>query len=344
MSMNAFEFLNNVSNCADEQDSFGTTDFDKFAEIMSESDFGNEIELESNIDFNYHICRECDVAMELSNETSQFICPDCGKHRTIVGDLKGNDPESTGSLFATSSCAGNRRIYHISTDYSRTQKKNILDQLNKNLVNKTGPNIPKNIIAATAEKYNEIQKFQAEKKFVKRGDVKDRIIAAILYYECLNSGVPRRRKEISDFMRLETGGISSGEKTLRELNTKGIINIDMSVDPLDAFIERYLECLQIDEKYRGFIKDIIERSTSKDISNHCEMTSKIIGCINLIISRDKTIGLTAKDLDNKCNIRVNTFTKYSKSIEARMSHFSDIFIKHKLNPKVKKPLKSTRRR
>ena len=84
--------------------------------------------------------------------------------------------------------------------------------------------------------YNDIQKLDIQvfgdngevlktKKFVKRGSIKDETLGACLHFTCILAELPRRKKDIAEFMKLQTNGISNGISNLRELHQEGKINI-----------------------------------------------------------------------------------------------------------------------
>jgi len=283
--------------------------------------------------FNY--CSECNIAMDTTN--SGYECSKCGIKREIVGNVKDCNEDSTGILRTRK--AGQSSFYNITPDYAKTQKKVIIDQLNKLNYMYKGPEIPKDILSSVATIYNDIQKIivikeeedekkiTGNKKFVRRGNIKNEVIGALIKYECIRAGVPRKNKSICEFMKLACG-ISRGEDILRNLHLDGKIDIPINKDPGSTYTERYMETLGIDSKnYRNFVNNLVAMSIKKKIGMNSIMTSKIVGAIWILIIHEK-INITSKQLETATeNIRKNTWCRYSKVIEANLLKFIDVFNK-----------------
>lgn len=169
-----------------------------------------------------------------------------------------------------------------------------------------------------------------DKKFVRRSTIKDEILAALIYIQCQNEGVARKKKDIATFMKLSTQGFSRGEGILRDLKAQGIIDLAIDTEQGSSYITRYLTTLGIDLKYSDFINDIIEVSESNNVCMTSQTGSKVVGTIWVLI---KVLGLkiTAKELEAATdNTKKNTFDKFTKSIESKMGTFAPVFRKYEL--------------
>lgn len=275
-------------------------------------------------DFNY--CPDCNIAMDMT--TSGYECSNCGMQRQLDGDMKDCDEDSTGTLRVCR--AGQSSFYTITPDYAKTQKKVVVDQLNRLNSCYKGPEIPRDILLSVATSYNDIQKMivsdDNKKKFVRRGNIKDEVIGALIKYECIRADVPRKNKSICEFMQLTSSGISRGEDILRNLHLDGKIDIPINKDPGCKYTGIYMEALGLDSiNYRNFVNDLVKMSTKKKIGMNSIMTSKIAGTIWVLITHEK-LNITAQQLEVATeNIRKNTWSRFSKAIESNLLKFIDVF-------------------
>jgi hypothetical protein len=281
---------------------------------------------------DHRICVDCNLALIVSG--SELSCPSCGMVTT-----KGESGMDTTAATGTIKIANSRgRYYNFSGDYSRTQRKVIEDQLNKNNNAINENKLPKNIITNVAAIYNTIQQMIVmcggqEKKFVRRGNIKDEVLAAIIYYECIRSGVARQTKDIAEFMKLPVNGFSRGDDILRTIHRQKKLElpIDASNDELCA--NRYLESLGImTPEYKTFIMDVVDVSERSYICMHSAISSKIVGTIWMLVSQ-LGLDVTIEKLENTADkIKKNTFMKFYVAVQHDPITFADIFRKHKIKP------------
>lgn len=296
----------------------------------------------------HNFCPDCDIPMEISGV--EYICKNCSMTIKNEKDTCDHDAVSNNNLHMTT--GRNRgKIYNINSDYTRAQKKAILDQLTKNASDFAGSKIPQNVLNATATQYNNIQKFvtedevdgngnvKSQKKFVRRGTIKDEVIATLIKYEGRREGIFLKNRDIASFMKLPTCGFARGEDIVRTLRERGEIDLPMDDEPVEGFTDRYLEALGIEEplnsKYSAFIKDLIDESERLKIGMNSQISSKVVGSIWLIIV-NCNLNITAAKLEKAADdTKKNTFVKFYKSVIDNMTVFSTIFTKHSI-PKVPK--------
>jgi hypothetical protein len=291
---------------------------------------------ENIVEFN--MCPECRTAM--NSIGGGYECASCGLTLHIDGDVKDCDEESVSNLKMMSG----RKVYNISSDYSRTQKKSILEQLLSKNQAYNGPKIPKDVLMRAAVGYNEIQKKVVldeldedgnvckQKKFVKRGNIKDEILGAFVYFECIRAKITRKKKDIAVFMQLQNNGISRGEDILRSLANRGEINLPINNETRESFIDRYLEALNIEsDRNRDFINDLVTASIEKKIGMNSVMSSKIVGALWILVVKDK-LKITPEQIQDKCdNIKKNTWLRFSNAILANIIKFIGVFEKHRVD-------------
>ncbi len=316
----------------------------------------SENELEQMLEENqeaadplFNFCMNCNVPMDTVN--GFYECGECGLQKHIDGDVKDCGENAAGTLRMNN---GNR-FYSISQDYSQTQYKNILSQLNyynrmyektynqQHGIDPTNPSyishsIPQDIIVATARDYNAIQKLIIDatddkegKKFVKRGNIKKQVEGYLLHLRCIAAGSPRLLKDIATFMMLSDKSLSKGEEIVRDLKIRGLIDIEIDNDPSVMFAYRYLCALDMYKlNYYQFVLDMVERSYVRQIGMNSVMTSKIVAIIWLVNVNCK-LNIPASRVETCCDdTRKNTWMRFHKEVEEHILKFIDIFEKHSI--------------
>jgi hypothetical protein len=284
-------------------------------------------------------CPECSIIMTLSG--IEYQCPECGFVRTYHPDscIDHDDVVSNSIRIGTGMNKG--RFYNITADYAKTQMKFILNQLIQNSNNYKGKAFPMNVLRAAAEKYNTIQKIITEstfdtdgneigkKKFVRRGNIKDEVLAGLIYFEGIRENLVRKKKDISEFMKLPNAGFSRGEDILRNIEAEGKIDLPVDEEPMAGFIDRYLESLDLPEDlYKDFIIEIVEESEKRKLAMSSQISSKIVGVIWFIIVKCK-LPITTQELEVATdNTKTNTFIKFYKILNARINIFEPIMKKY----------------
>lgn len=303
--------------------------FDQFAQV--------EVPAEAHALSNY--CTECKLPMELAG--TEYLCPTCGVVEIIdVDSYKNHEDTVTGSLRITTG-QNKGRFYNVTGDYTKTQRKMIHTQLIHHSSKYAGPAIPLNVLNATADQYNKIQKLVTEddydengeicgqKKFVRRGNVKDEILAALLYFECIREGLVRKKRDIANFMGLTTSGFSRGENILYSLDLEGKLELPKDINPAAGFADRYLEALGLeDPRYLKFVVALVGESEKKNIGMNSQISSKTVGAIWVLINKCK-LNITSLALEKAAdNTKKNTFAKFYNIVVGNMSIFAHVFAEH----------------
>ncbi len=299
---------------------------DKFAEL--------QFQTEETVQFNY--CPDCNIPMTRNN--AEYQCPEC--RLCISMGAESTSAEATAGVMRIGSGPNKGRYYNFGGDYAKTQRATIMKQLQQLQAIWLGNEFPISVLNQTADMYNDIQRLtlaelnennvdEIIKKFVRRGNIKDEILAAILYFECIRAKIVRKKKDIAAFMRLPTNGFSRGEDILRELHADGRIDIPIDAEPMEGFIDRYMESMGLDdERFTPFIIEICELSEAKKIGMNSQTSSKIVGCFWILINHLR-LPISALQLERAAdNTKKNTFAKFSKVVVERMSIFGAIFDKY----------------
>lgn len=318
-------------------DSFNDNDFNVNDYFKNEKKKENDVE--QKIDYN--ICPLCKIPGKIND--TLIICEKCGMER--MWDPHSNDVYSatvdqnyntTNNSFMAFSIVGqggycyNRSLLKTCADYSvyrnSSNKKDIINRIYQYEGNKP----PMNIINGTAELFDQIK----NKGYVYRGDGKLGVIAACLYYVSIEHNLTRTPKEICQIFGIDEKFLSQGDRILQELNELGVINIQTNHKPLNDYLNIFLPALGIDEKYKQFIIDVIQRAERKHlhIRNESRLTTKIIGVIYLLTVRVKELNHIKKNtISEECNkISKATFIRYYTLICENYKIMKKPFRKHKI--------------
>jgi len=290
------------------------------------------------VEEKYNYCDDCNIPM--IHNASEYQCGQCNQSKPFYDMFKDYSDTSNRSIRITTG-TNKGRFYNITNDYSKTQMKSIMDQLNQKQSEYSGPAFPHNILLAAAVKYNEIQKFITEdsidehgnvcgqKKFVRRGNIRDETLAGLIYFEGIREHLVRKKRDVAEFMKLHTCGFSRGEDILRSLHAEGKIDIPVDEEPIDGYIDRYMEALNLDKpSYVGFVTDIVNLSEQRKVGMSSQLSSKIVGAIWILIQRCK-LGISSDKLEKATdNTKRNTFIKFYNVVNTNIKLFVGIFNKY----------------
>lgn len=305
-------------------------------------------------------CAECHLPLKILEDV--MICSNCGievdlnaeynpevYNSTIDGNYNSSTTASTSFTFSGKKSYGYQKaILKSCSDYSTTSyqtiKKEILNRINMYDGNKPPMNVQLNCI----ELYYSIKENnksylniinqgateQTEKKrLVFRSNGKWGIIAACLYYACIEEGIARTPREISDIIGIDEKYQSAGDKRLQEFYELGIINIPIHGKLLDDYIGRYFPLLGIPDKYRQFVIDLIARAEQKclHICNENKTSTKCVGIIYILCLRIPELRHITRDvIARECKISKTTFIRYSATLLNNWPLLKKIFKCHRV--------------
>jgi transcription initiation factor TFIIIB Brf1 subunit/transcription initiation factor TFIIB len=290
----------------------------------------------------------CECGGVLGLEDYEFVCSGCGAIHEYIDAAKHLDKIEE-SIVRVNVPGAKQRFFNIGVNPAISQKKYVSSELDRrHAAANINIRIPKDVLESVAEKYNVIQKTsqismvdaegaEVTKKFVKRGSIKDEILAALIYYECCRRGLTRKRKDIADFMKLPSQGFSRGEDILRNISNKEDIEIPADKKPTLDFTKRYLEMLGITEekyeqydRYKNFIIELVNQSEAYHIGMHSQISSKVVGGI-WILNVCCRLGIPASKIeDSTDNTRKNTWMKFCNEIKDNYRVFLSVFNDYKV--------------
>lgn len=142
-----------------------------------------------------------------------------------------------------------------------------------------------------------------------RGDIRDGLIAACLFYACKEYEVSRSPQEIGKICNVCTSDVTRGINLFYELmkNSKSI-NLNKYITKYSDFIERYCNNLGIDSKLTNEIMELGKKVDELKILTKNTPQAMACGCIFFVITM-YNMDITKTNISEKCNISVPTITK-----------------------------------
>lgn len=276
------------------------------------------------VDYTHGFCPDCKIPMTV--DSTSYICDQCG----LITDTVEIDTSSFDASVGKSR-GGKGKQYHKPTEYAKTQIATIMAQLTQCANNYKGPPIPRDILHRVALEYNKLQQIRfdnpdgSKTKFVRRGDIKNEILTALLASECAKSGVARKEQEYAQFIGLSSNGFSRGSGILRELSADNFITLPEEVYTVDSIMNPYLERLGLDtDENRAFIRRIIEASYEHVVAMDSHLNSKVVACIRLIIVKNK-LDIKDSTLEQATgNTKKNTYMKFYNAVRLLPDIFGHI--------------------
>ena len=301
-------------------------------------------------------CPECLCQMKVRG--LEFVCPLCA--RVSEGPLESEISACEGRRFGvggTSMVRSAPRLRVVgpgssyyqrdldrntTVDYSDTQRRYVLQELHSyNMAyRESGHNpFPVNVLQMTADAYSQVQQ-----QFVKRSQMKQTILAAILYHMCIKAGFARDRGEVAEFAQLRTHGIAKGDDFLRSLQADNLIDLDVNADCLDAYIVTAFARLRLiaerttprcqneaaEVAIQGLqraVRGIVVIAVRENIGTQSVLRSKVIaGTYEVLRRAGGTI--TLGDVVDRCTIRRNTITRFTTKLAEYHSHFEAVYREH----------------
>lgn len=320
------------------------------------------ISSEPSIEAN--ICPTCGIAMDICND--DYICKQC---KRITRSDRHFSTESQKYSNRDS------RRYYSSSDPQREQRDSVYESLvahreeylaalaakyeipyvpNSSLVDgasELSAHVPTTAtLINVAAIYHDIQRKSSENggtSFVRRGDVKHEILAAILFFECIKGEEMRSKREIAEMMGLRSDGFSRGYEQLRKqaaIGNMDLYNEDKLCEHMIVYYFRitlgaYMDSafaavrnapensqqyissyhLLLEESrdiFMRFIQEIINCAHRNHIGTKSLLQSKIVGIIWFIIQMTH-YPISAQQIDMASGgIKKGTFLKFSRIILA----------------------------
>lgn len=289
---------------------------------------------------SHRSCTECNVPYRI--EGSRFICVQCGKDPEIEVDTDNsslvtkNDSNTSNSGYMPFSFTGQgsygfqRAMLKTCARYEEYRKNKTMKELSNFNYQTNGKKIPKDVLRLANELFDSIKKH----RHVFRTNIKKGVMSACLYYACYMKHISKTPNEIAALMGIEEKFHSIGDRKVRSLAEKGIIQIPTKIDPTLDYVVRYMQILDISLKYKDFVIDIINRAerAKLHIKYDSRTNTKAVGGIYLLIERIPELRkrINKDKIEKECKISKTTFTRYYMIINNYYRKFKKIFKFHKI--------------
>lgn len=209
-----------------------------------------------------------------------------------------------------------RSLLKTCASYKKYRKNTTLKDMNNWNVQSVKHHIPKSVIREANDIFATIK----ENGYVFRKDGKKGVLSACLYYACYNNNITKTPSEVASFSGIEEKFHSLGDRILCDLNERGVISIPVKINPINDYVERYMESLEIPKiskdgkNYHGFVIDIIYRAEKNliHILHDSKNNTKCVGAIYMLIERVPHLRkkISKEYIDNTCGISKTTFIRY----------------------------------
>ena len=174
--------------------------------------------------------------------------------------------------------------------------------------------LPTIIIERAKEFYNTIRDVN-----ISRGDNRDGIIAACVYFACKDENVPRSSKEIAGYFNIKLQDMTRGIKKFRDnwrLSQKNNDKLKTnSSNPID-FIDRYCSNLPVENNIKHISEFIAIKSIFKNLVNDNTSPSIAAGSIFLACSVTNQ-NITKKQVAEACKTSEVTISKCYKKLNQK---------------------------
>ena len=142
-----------------------------------------------------------------------------------------------------------------------------------------------------------------------RGDIRDGLIAACLFYSCKEYEVSRSPQEIGKICGVGTSNVTRGINLFYELmKNSRIVDLNKYITKYTDFIERYCSNLELNAKLTQEIIALGKKVDDLKILTKNTPQAMACGCIFFIITM-YGLGITKTNIAEKCGISVPTITK-----------------------------------
>lgn len=192
--------------------------------------------------------------------------------------------------------------------YHERSLKEVFDKLTYSGV---GHGLTFNIIDFSHHLFYEAVKNQSEfgETKISRGDPREGLIAACLYYACKEYDVSRSSQEMAEICEIDPSDVTRGIKLFyRLMKNSELIDINKYVTKYSDFIDRYCNNLGIAEDLVHEIKILANKVDDLNILKRNAPQSMAGSCIYFVVMM-YGLQISKKDIKDKCGISMPTITQ-----------------------------------
>jgi transcription initiation factor TFIIIB Brf1 subunit/transcription initiation factor TFIIB len=288
---------------------------------------------------DWKTCPECGIRMQPMK--CSYQCLECGRDTQVLeqgGEFSASIIENYNTnancslsikIVGKDSYRYHKALLRTASDYSKIQSNNTNKQLRRFNSQSKESKLPIIILKEAAELYGKIQRCN----IVRRGNGRKGALGACIYFVCNRHNITKKPKEIAMFLSIEESYLSKGDKLLRRLHAEGKIDIPVHHNPKDAYILQYFESLGIDNKYKPFVSELIDRASHVDMmgENNSRISTKCAGAV-YTLKVQESLKISKSDIVKYCKISKSTFIRYHEFLIQNRRALKPVFKKHNVTP------------
>lgn len=329
--------------CGDANYAFALFDAGEFADI------GEEMP-ELSCENKWKVCQDCNVQMRPMKNS--YKCDNCGVDKQVyvyknefsanIIDNYNSNENCSQSIKIVGPCSYRykKALWKTSSDHGKVQSNTTNRQLNRFNAQSAVGKLPIIILKEAAELYKTVQTYN----IVCRGKGRVGALGACIGFVCDIHDISKKPKEIAAFLDIEESYLSKGDKLLRSLHAENKIDIPIYHNPTNAYLIQYFEALCIDEKFKPFISDLIERASQTDMlgENNSRISTQCAGAIYALKVLEN-LSYKKSDIVKYCKISKSTFIRYYEFLLKNRKILNTVCIAHKVSILVKNKKKNRTR-
>lgn len=204
--------------------------------------------------------------------------------------------------------------------YHERSLKQVFDKLTKDA--QTSGLTP-NIIEFSHTLFSEACKAQSNfgETKLSRGDPREALIAACLFYSCKEYEVPRSPQEIAKMSDISSNDVNRGINLFYQLmKNSRIIDINKHISKYSDYIERYCNNLGLNHQTTNEIMEFAHKVDQKKLLTKNTPQAMACACI-FFISNMLQLRISKNQIAEKCGISIPTITK---SYEKLLPHSDEL--------------------
>ncbi len=272
-----------------------------------------------------------------------YDCPGCSQEYISNAAVSEN---KSGDTCVRDSKGRMRRTRTKTQDYRKQQiahNRAVMMTRNDDYRRESGcRGIPDDVINEVAYTYSDLQVMYYNllgTRFVRRGKIKDQILACLVYKLMKKKGMPMQRAEVARIFVLDESGFSTGETQVQELEES--LELDLVSNIIDETVDlaiKYLRAIDravIAEKIVAdevttldniqFVVNLVMRAEVIKAGICCYLYSRVSGAVSILLTE---IGLKIRNkvVEEACDsCKKNTFDRFRKIVQNNSVYFDDIF-------------------
>jgi len=308
--------------------------------ILSESPLAEDT-ASMQINTTYNLCPNCGISGRISGAI--IVCEQCGMERewdshdvdtySITIDHNYNTSANTYMAFnvkGPKSFGHQRCRLKIDSDTSSYRNNNNRRAITNTICRYGGHQPPSSAVKQTIEMFDTIK--QSGQVF--RGQNKTGVIAACLYYSCIQHGWTQPPHEVAKIMNIDEKFIIHGDRILQDLHSAGIISIPVNHKPIHDYIDQFFAVLRLPQGYKPFVMDLIKRVERKRLCTQYinKMDVRCAAAITILCQRiPHSRGIHREQISQVCGgATVSAMIKYQQVVERKWPLFRKTFKKHRV--------------